>query len=488
VAKKRIDPKLPIVPIGNESVWSRITKGLGSVAVDGLWSWLMRPDSFGDRLLRRLNELFREMDDGTIAIFDEETYIGQATGLNFTGAGVTAAQAANLPVGNYDITIPGGGGGGGETPFIEAEADEDIAAGQFVAVFDDAGTPKCRVAKSSSGQGYQADGWCEDAFASGATATIFLPGTVNAAGGTGLTAGDVWLGTDGYATNTAPTTAGYISQQIGVAEDGTSVAFEPQPDILLADPHSGTTGGSSTSVTTTTSTTVVVATGVTALLVTMIGGGGGGKSSGAASSTGGGGGGSGEYCIDFPMPVTPGETLTLTIGAGGAGGTAGGSGSDGGTTSVAGLAGTFAVLGGLGATSGTGARGGGPRGGAGGTFANPPTAGAMGTAESPVHFGGGGGGGGVNAAANSTAGTGAGAPGFLTGGAAGVGSGSGGSGGGGAATIWGNGGAGGAANGAGVSAAAASYGAGGGGAGGNSGSAQAGGDGAGGYILLAYVA
>ena len=88
MAKKRVDPKLPIPE-----------PGVDRAAVS---------DSYDDRLLRRLNELFRDMDDGTIAVFDEETYIGQASGLNFTGAGVTATQAANLPVGNYDITIPGG--------------------------------------------------------------------------------------------------------------------------------------------------------------------------------------------------------------------------------------------------------------------------------------------------------------------------------------------------------------------------------------------
>jgi hypothetical protein len=43
MAKTRIDPKLPIAP------------------TSGPWSDLMRPDGFGDRLVRRLNELFYDL-------------------------------------------------------------------------------------------------------------------------------------------------------------------------------------------------------------------------------------------------------------------------------------------------------------------------------------------------------------------------------------------------------------------------------------------
>jgi hypothetical protein len=232
--KKRLDPKLPIADGTNDSD-AKTERFFRELSAEDVWAWLQQPDVFGDRLLRRLNELFLEFDGGTLSVYDEGTYLGEADGLNFTGAGVTAASSTTLPTGIFDVTIPGGGGGGDT---ISAEASEGIAAGQFVAVFDDSGTPKCRVANASLGQGYQADGFCEDAFASGATATIFLPGSVNAAGGTGLTAGDVWLGNDGYATSTPPTTAGYILQQIGVAESATSVAFEPQPDILIAATHS----------------------------------------------------------------------------------------------------------------------------------------------------------------------------------------------------------------------------------------------------------
>lgn len=219
--KKRIDPKLPIAP----------------VAGDDPARELMQPDRYFDRLVRRLNELFRESDDGTIALLDEGIYLGQANALNFVGDAVTASLSSTTGT----ILIDASNAATVQT--ISAVAVEALAAGQFVAVYDASGTPKCRIAKSSSGQGFQADGFVKDAFALGATATIYLPGQVNVAGGTGLTAGDVFLGTDGYATNTAPTTTGYISQQIGVAENATHVAFEPQPDILIAAAHATGTGG-----------------------------------------------------------------------------------------------------------------------------------------------------------------------------------------------------------------------------------------------------
>lgn len=469
MGKKLIDPKLPIPPTSGDDP-----------AVP-----LLKPDRYLDRLQRRLWELFREFT-GTLSIYDEGTYLGEADGVNLVGTAVTASANTSLP-GVYDITVTGGGGGGGGDT-ITAVAVENISAGQFVAVYDASGTPKCRIAKSSSGQGYQADGFCKAPFAAGATATIYLPGAVNTAGGSGLTAGDVFLGTNGYATNTPPTTAGYILQQVGVAEDATQVAFEPQPDILIATPGTVFTGGTTISQTFTSTTTFVVPANVSGIEITMIGGGGGGKASTTNSAVAGGGGASGEYCIRFFIPVTPGETITITVGLGGTGGaSSGANGSDGGTTSVSCLAGTFSVLGGAGATSTNGGIGGGPRGGAAGGPGNPGGTGSMGTAETPVHFGGTGGGG-PGDTASRNGGPGGAAPGYTAGGAAGSGNANGGGGGGGAASIWGLGGAGGSANAAGTSAASTAYGAGGGGGGGNNGTFRAGGDGAKGYAVIGYVA
>lgn len=85
----------------------------------------------------------------------------------------------------------------------------------------------------------------------------------------------------------------------------------------------------------TSSGTFTVPAGVTACKVTVVGGGGGGRGRVANTYFGGHGGGAGGVAIKWITGLTPGNTETVTIGAGGAGGPAAsaGNGSDGGTTS-----------------------------------------------------------------------------------------------------------------------------------------------------------
>jgi hypothetical protein len=61
----------------------------------------------------------------------------------------------------------------------------------------------------------------------------------------------------------------------------------------------------------------IVPANVSKVWVTMVGGGGSGAG-GHASGGGGGGGGAGSALIGFPLAVTPGSTLTCTVGAKGA--------------------------------------------------------------------------------------------------------------------------------------------------------------------------
>lgn len=78
-----------------------------------------------------------------------------------------------------------------------------------------------------------------------------------------------------------------------------------------------------------------VPAGITSIIATVVGaGGGGGSSVFAGDGHGAANGGSGGYYQNQTISVTPGETLTITIGAGGAGGTSGGDGGTGGTTSI----------------------------------------------------------------------------------------------------------------------------------------------------------
>jgi hypothetical protein len=122
------------------------------------------------------------------------------------------------------------------------------------------------------------------------------------------------------------------------------------------------TPGFSRITTFTTSGTFVVPNGVTLVKVRMCGGGGGA----GASNQGGGGGGAGGYAENI-FPVTPGQPIAVTIGAGGNGGVAGGAvPGNGGTTSF----GTFmSATGGNGGVNATSfASGGSPGSGNGGSL------------------------------------------------------------------------------------------------------------------------
>lgn len=78
----------------------------------------------------------------------------------------------------------------------------------------------------------------------------------------------------------------------------------------------------------------IVPAGVTRIFITMCGGGGGGA--GATSASPGSGGGAAQSIIRHCMVVTPGNSMTVTVGAGGAGGTSGANGSAGGNSTFVG--------------------------------------------------------------------------------------------------------------------------------------------------------
>lgn len=267
----------------------------------------------------------------------------------------------------------------------------------------------------------------------------------------------------------------------------------------------------------------VVPAGVSSIWVTMVaGGGGGGSSIGFLEFHGAGGGGAAEFCRRMPVKVTPGDSIAVTLGAGGLGALVGGTvGAQGGVTSFGAL---LRVQGGWGGSpngtaggahtgcfSGSGGNGGGRGGLRGGgefgcntTGGNAGNHGKIGVAEGPWFFGGSGGGAGALGGATAPVAVGhfggpsegqiggLGGNGYLTG----VGN-YGGGGGGGGASMWGPGGRGGdgmlppfvAFNGDGK--VGVGYGSGGGGSASlyrSLGASWKGGDGAPGYCLVDWVA
>ncbi|WP_066918137.1 hypothetical protein [Methylobacterium sp. CCH5-D2] len=113
---------------------------------------------------------------------------------------------------------------------------EALVAGDFVNVYNNAGTATCRKADASASGGLakRAHGYVLAAFASGAAATVYTDGKNNQV--SGLTGGEAFLSdtTPGKATNTAPTGSGKIVQSLGVAVSATELNTNFGRPILLA--------------------------------------------------------------------------------------------------------------------------------------------------------------------------------------------------------------------------------------------------------------
>jgi hypothetical protein len=159
----------------------------------------------------------------------------------------------------------------------------------------------------------------------------------------------------------------------------------------------------------------VVPVDVTSISAMCVGAGGGGGGSEDIDETGGGGGGGGLAYVN-DIAVTPGETLTITVGTGGNGGGIGRNGAAGGTTFISRGATTLVSAGGGsgGVNRGAGGAGGGVTLGSGGTGGN----GGNGSNRNTNNAGGGGGAGGYsgnggkggdhNSTTNATSGSGGG--------------------------------------------------------------------------------
>lgn len=113
-----------------------------------------------------------------------------------------------------------------------AVASEALSAGNWVNVYDNAGTATVRKADATAA-GKEANGFVLAAFSSSATATVYTSG--NNVQVTGQTVGKIYLSTTpGAGTSTAPSASGNVVQQIGNATSATKVAFQPQLAITKA--------------------------------------------------------------------------------------------------------------------------------------------------------------------------------------------------------------------------------------------------------------
>ncbi len=112
-------------------------------------------------------------------------------------------------------------------------ASENLADGDFVNIYNDAGTAKCRKSDGST-TGKHAHGFVKASVSSAANATVYHEGANDHV--TGLTPGDQFLDgtTAGLTSHTAPTGSGKTKQRVGVAVSATSINVELGPPTKLA--------------------------------------------------------------------------------------------------------------------------------------------------------------------------------------------------------------------------------------------------------------
>lgn len=112
-------------------------------------------------------------------------------------------------------------------------ASEGLSAGDYINIWDDAGTVKARKADNSNGR--DAHGYVKDTVIAAANVTVFFEGANTNL--SGLTAGDrVYLGVTGDVIQTPldpVSDAGKIHQYLGIAVSATSVNVDIEDCIGL---------------------------------------------------------------------------------------------------------------------------------------------------------------------------------------------------------------------------------------------------------------
>lgn len=144
------------------------------------------------------------------------------------GAGDAGKLIALDAGGKIDSTLLPSGVGPETTSIVSSE---NLAAGDWVNVWNDGGTPKVRKADATT-VGKEANGFVLAGVTAPAAAAVYTDGINNQV--SGLTAGYYWLSTTpGAETATAPSAAGNIVQILGRALSATEVAFEPSNPVEL---------------------------------------------------------------------------------------------------------------------------------------------------------------------------------------------------------------------------------------------------------------
>jgi hypothetical protein len=159
---------------------------------------------------------------------------GTLTETEATVSSAGAGDAGKIPAldaaGRLDTSMMPAGIGA-DTATIASS--ENLAAGDFVNIYNDGGTAKVRKADAST-SGKYAHGFVLSSVTAPANATVYFEGPNS--GVSGATPGEIFLSatTAGGFTSTAPTGTGKVVQKIGVATAATNINFEWLAPIVLA--------------------------------------------------------------------------------------------------------------------------------------------------------------------------------------------------------------------------------------------------------------
>lgn len=146
------------------------------------------------------------------------------------GAGDAGEIVALDAAGKLDSTVMPVGVGADTQVIVASEA---LTAGDFVNVYNDTGTPKCRKADASDGT-KPANGFVLDNVDQDANATVYFDSENTALTGMTIGARQYLSETAGDITETAPTTSGALVQYLGTARSATELGFDPQEICINA--------------------------------------------------------------------------------------------------------------------------------------------------------------------------------------------------------------------------------------------------------------
>lgn len=165
---------------------------------------------------------FATVENGEVVLKD----VGISASAGVADANKAVVTGAN---GTIDITLLPDGVGDDAVLYT---ASENLSAGNLVNIWDDAGTFKVRKADATV-EGKKCNGFVKESVTAGAQVKVFFDGSIS--GLTGVTAGDLFLGTTaGGFTATAPSTTGNIVQKIGFGMNASTISFEAGMTVKLA--------------------------------------------------------------------------------------------------------------------------------------------------------------------------------------------------------------------------------------------------------------